>query len=109
MIEIHNEEELIKVVKEHEIVVVLFSSSWCHPCQKMKKLLEEVVSETAFNVQIATLDVEKHGHLTLKNNISIIPTLHYYKSGNVFLKESGLKTSSVIRQNIQALIKISSI
>ena len=96
-------------MKEHEIVVVLFSSSWCYPCKKMKKLLEQVLFDTAFNVQIAIIDVEKQMHLTLKNDINIIPTLHYYKRGNVFLKESGLKSSTIILKNIQALIELTSI
>ncbi|CAM4015175.1 MULTISPECIES: thioredoxin family protein [Flavobacterium] len=109
MIEINNEDELYRVVQEHEIVVLFFSASWCIPCKKMKKLLDKISSEESLKIQVANIDIEKYVNLTLSNNINVIPMVHYYKNGNVFLKESGLKTHSYVFQNIEALIKVVSI
>ncbi|NJM80226.1 MAG: thioredoxin family protein [Flavobacterium sp.] len=44
MIDIQNEEELQVVLKENELVVVLFYAKWCTPCKKMMTILIELMS-----------------------------------------------------------------
>ncbi len=102
MIDIQNEEELKVVLKDNELVIVLFYAKWCVPCKKMIAILIKLL--TVFKkLKIVKIDIETQNKFSLANSIYIIPKLHYYKNGNVFLKESGLKSFAEIESNIAIL------
>lgn len=102
MIDIQNEEELQVVLKQNELVIVLFYAKWCSPCKKMIAILTEIISNFK-KLKIVKIDIELQNRFSLANSIYIIPKLHYYKNGNVFLKESGLKSLAQIESNIAVL------
>ncbi|KIX21510.1 hypothetical protein SY27_07350 [Flavobacterium sp. 316] len=105
MIEITSDNDLFTILKDNELVIVLFYANWCNPCRKMKKILKSIHDEFKM-IRIITIDIERDSNLFLDNDINVIPMVHYYKKGHVFSKESGLKSSEYLRMNIEALIKI---
>lgn len=102
MIDIQNEEELKVVLKDNELVIVLFYAKWCLPCKKMIAILIKMIAVFK-KLKIVKIDIETQNKFSLANSIYVIPKLHYYKNGNLFLKESGLKPLAEIESNIAIL------
>ena len=103
MIDIQNDDELQDILKNNRLVIVFFYAKWCSPCKKMHEALSEVLSFFIIPFKIVKIDIDRNSDFVLKKNIYVIPKLYYYKEGNVFLRESGLKTIDHIKKNIETL------
>ncbi|MCK4605680.1 MAG: thioredoxin [candidate division Zixibacteria bacterium] len=64
-------------------VVVDFWATWCGPCKMVEPILEEIAHEYADQVKIARLDVDSNGKTAGKYNIMSIPSLLFFKNGEV--------------------------
>ena len=64
-------------------VVVDFWATWCGPCKMVEPILEEIAHEYADKVKIARLDVDSNGKTAGKYNIMSIPSLLFFKNGEV--------------------------
>ncbi len=63
--------------------VVDFWAEWCGPCKMVAPLLEEMASEYAGKVSFFKLDVDSSRDTAQRFNIRSIPTLLFFKGGEV--------------------------
>lgn len=103
MIEIKDEQELQVILNNNKLVIVFFYAKWCSPCKKMNVALSEILSSFIIPFKIVKIDIDKKIDAVLNENIYVIPKLHYYKEGSIFLRESGLKSVTYIKKNIETL------
>ena len=93
-------ENFSKEVMETEKVVLLdFWATWCHPCQMIAPILEEVAQDCP-DVTIGKIDVDKEQELAMSFNISSIPTLIVIKNGKAVDKAVGLRAKNQIIEMI---------
>ena len=105
MIEIQNDSDIVRLITAIEIVVIAYTAKWCAYCDKIKEILECIqLKSDKFIIVNADIDYQKE--LILTQNIYSVPILYYYKSGNVYLKESGLKSQEHIEKNICSLMNL---
>ena len=67
------------------IKVQQFSGSWCHPCKMLTKNLE--------GKEIEYIDVEDNIELSAKYGIKNLPTLMFFKDGELVEKSVGVITA----------------
>lgn len=79
LIEITSEQHLADVLSANANVVVDFWAPWCGPCRQLSPVLELVAKENS-NVVICKVNVDEQSALSVKNEISSIPALHFYKN-----------------------------
>ena len=72
-----------EVLQSDKPVVVDFWATWCGPCKMIAPILEEVASEMADKVKITKLDVDSNNKTAGKYNIMSIPSLLFFKNGEV--------------------------
>lgn len=74
------EEEVLKSDKK---VLVDFWAGWCGPCQTMSKVIDDIAKKIPDDVKICKINVDEEASLTIKYNVSSIPTFLVFKNGTV--------------------------
>lgn len=72
-----------KVENSEGLAVVDLWAVWCGPCKMIAPVLEELASEYAGKVSFFKLDVDNNPATAQKYTVRSIPTLLFFKNGEV--------------------------
>lgn len=85
-------------------VVVDFFATWCGPCKMMAPVLEKAAGEYEGKVKVGKLDVDENGELSAKYGVMSIPTLIFFKNGQVVNKMVGLQNGNDLKAAIEKML-----
>ena len=72
-------------------VLVDFWAEWCMPCKMIGPIVEEIAGDYAGKLKVGKVDTDANREVSLKFNISAIPTLILIKNGEMAKKFVGLQ------------------
>lgn len=101
-----NTNTLDQFLSEHSNVVVDLWAQWCQPCKLMIPVLEQIVEDEVLNVTIAKVNVDEYKDIAVKYGVKGIPTLLFFKDGELVFKNTGLLNKGQIEEKIRETFNI---
>ena len=98
-----NFEELVK--NSGKVALVDFWAAWCGPCRMVGPVVEEIATEMGETAVIGKVDVDAEGDLAMEFGIRNIPTLLFFKDGQVVDKHVGVATKKQLQDKLAALME----
>jgi thioredoxin 1 len=92
------------VLQSDKPVLVDFWAEWCGPCRVIGPLVKEISEEYGDKVVVTKLDVDSNPTVTNKFSIRNIPTVLFFKNGQVVDKVVGAVPKSQIVSKLQPLL-----
>lgn len=94
--------EFNEILDNNKIVVCKVGASWCGPCQIIKPFIDELEKECT-DVKFVTLDADEDEDIVTMLRIRSVPTILYYKDGEVKDKSLGAIPKEQIKNHIDNL------
>jgi thioredoxin 1 len=83
-------------------VIVDFWAEWCGPCRMVGPIVEEIGREYTDKVTVGKVNVDHNPGITAKFGIRNIPTLLFFKGGQVVDKQVGAVPKQIIVGKLQS-------
>ena len=93
-----------ELLSSNKVVVADFWATWCGPCKAMGPSIDELAAEYEGQALIGKVDVEENNDLAEKYAIRSVPTLIFFKDGEMVDKLVGLQPKAAIEAKIKALL-----
>jgi thioredoxin 1 len=86
-------------------VVVDFFADWCGPCKMMAPVFAETAREYEGKVTFTKLNIDENREIAMSNQVMSIPTLIFFKDGEVKDRVSGAIDKGTLKSHIDALLQ----
>lgn len=99
-----NSSNISEVLASSKIVVIDFWATWCGPCRMLAPIVEELAGEISDKAVIAKCNVDDCEDISIQYGIRNIPTLLYFKDGQLVDRSVGLVSKKDIIAKIDAIV-----
>ncbi|HMA61551.1 MAG TPA: thioredoxin [bacterium] len=92
-------------VKQSDIpVIVDLWAPWCMPCKKLTPLLGKIEPDYEGKVKFVKVNIQDHQSVAQEFGVRSIPTMLFFKDGEVDSKLIGLQAEKKIRKTLDSLV-----
>lgn len=85
-------------------LVVDFWATWCGPCRMLGPIISELAEQYDGKVVVGKCDVEENEDLAVEFGIRNIPTILFFKDGQVVDKLVGAQAKDKIQAKFEAML-----
>lgn len=91
-----------EVIKSDIPVMVDFWADWCGPCQMLAPIIEEIANEVS-EIKVCKIDIDANPAIAEQYGIMSIPSLFFFKGGEIVKKSIGVKSKDSIIEIIDSV------
>ena len=92
----------VDVLNSDKPVLVDFWAEWCGPCRMLAPTIDKIANDYQGKVKVGKLDTDLNRDVSIKYNISAIPTVILFKDGQVSQKFVGLRQEKDFKAALDA-------
>ncbi len=92
------------VLKSQQPVLVDFWAEWCGPCRMIGPLVAELSKEYDGRAVVTKMDVDSNPGTAAKFGIRNIPTILFFKKGEIADKQVGAVPKTILASKLDALL-----
>lgn len=85
-------------------VVVDFWAAWCGPCKLMNPIIDNLAEQFAGKAKLAKINIDDYSELANHYHIMGVPTLLFFKEGNLIDRTEGVMAQDAIAAKIDDLV-----
>ena len=98
------EENFNEILNEGKPLVLDFWAEWCGPCRMVGPIIDELASEYEGRVVIGKVDVDENNEVSTQFGIRNIPTVLFFKEGQLIDKQIGAASKATYIEKIEQLL-----
>lgn len=85
-------------------VVIDFWAEWCGPCRMMSPVVDELAEQYAGKITVGKCNVDEQGDIAVKYLIRSIPTILFFKGGQIVDKQVGAVSKGELAAKFEKLL-----
>ncbi|MDR0687747.1 MAG: thioredoxin [Prevotellaceae bacterium] len=93
-----------EVLKSSKPVMVDFWAAWCGPCRAIAPSIEALAEEYKDRAVVGKMDVDANDQVPAQYSVRSIPTVLFFKDGELVDKSVGAAPKSSFEEKLKALL-----
>jgi thioredoxin len=93
-----------EIINSGKPVVIDFWAEWCGPCRMVGPIVEELSKEYDGKVVVGKMDVDENVDTPNKYGIRNIPTILFFKNGQLVDKQVGATQKAALAAKVEAIL-----
>ena len=93
-----------EVVEAGGAVLVDFSATWCAPCKRLEPIVHEIAGDYDGRLKVVKVDVEKAPGAAAKFAVISVPTLLFFRDGQVKDQVVGLVSKRALADKVEKVL-----
>ena len=91
-------------LSQDTVSVVDFWAEWCGPCRMVGPIIEDISQDYDGKAVIGKVNVDHNPEISFKYGVRSIPTILFFKNGEMVDKHVGTATKKFLTEKLDALL-----